>query len=118
MPDQSFHYRAFVSYCHKDKVWADWVHRSLESYRVPRRLVGSSGRDGPIAARLFPIFRDREELPSSADLSSQIEAALENSAYLIVICSPHAAVSHWVNQEILAFKCLGRQNQILEHRTV
>lgn len=66
-----------------------------------------------IPARLFPIFRDREELPVSADLPSNINAALRGSRYLIVVCSPRAAQSRWVGEEIKAFKKLGREDRIL-----
>lgn len=108
-----FKYKAFISYSHRDKQWGDWLHKALEGYRVPKRLVGSAGRDGAVPARLFPIFRDREELSSSSDLNSEIKFALEQSASLVVICSPHSARSHWVNEEILAFKRMGRENRIL-----
>jgi len=108
-----FKYRAFISYSHTDRVWGDWLHRALESYRVPKRLSGQPARDGPIPRRLFPIFRDRDELPTSSDLGQQIRAALSDSAYLIVICSPNAAKSRWVNEEILTFKRMGRENRIL-----
>ena len=93
MTDTESKYRAFLSYSHEDKTWADWLHKALERYVVPKRLVGQETIAGPIPKRLFPIFRDREELPSSADLGSQIETALRQSLFLIVICSPHAAKS-------------------------
>jgi hypothetical protein len=53
-------YRAFLSYSHRDAKWADWLHKALESYRTPKRLVGSTTPRGPVAKRLTPIFRDRE----------------------------------------------------------
>ncbi len=106
-------YRAFISYSHNDDRWSRWLHKALESYRVPKELIGIAGHDGPVVPQLYPIFRDREELPSSADLGQQIETALQKSAYLIVICSPSAAASRWVNQEILVFKQLGREQRIL-----
>jgi hypothetical protein len=34
-------YRAYISYSHKDEVWAAWLHHAHEPYRVPRHLVGS-----------------------------------------------------------------------------
>ena len=58
-------------------------------------------------------FRDQEELSASADLGSRINEALRESRYLIVICSPHAAQSNWVSQEIIEFKKLGREDRIL-----
>jgi len=97
-------YRAFVSYSHADAAWAGWLHRQLEGYRVPSRLRGSSGEHGPLPDRLTPIFRDREELASAGALGPQIEAALAESEALIVVCSPEAARSRWVDAEILAFK--------------
>ena len=106
-------YRGFISYSHSDANVASRLHRWLEAYRVPRRLVGRDTPFGPVPARLHPIFRDREELPTSADLGSQIQAALAASAMLIVVCSPRAATSRWVNEEILAYKRLGRADRIL-----
>jgi hypothetical protein len=85
-------YKAFLSYSHRDKPWGDWLHKALESYRVPKRLVGTAGRDRAVPAKLFPIFRDREELSSSSDLNDQIKTALEQSAYLVVICSPDKSI--------------------------
>src|SRR4051812_25293640 len=111
--DSPARYWAFISYSHQDRKWGDWLHRSLETYRVPRRLVGKPSRDGVVPARVFPIFRDREELPVSADLGGNINEALRESRYLIVICSPRAAKSRWVNEEVLAFKRLGRADRIL-----
>ena len=42
-----------------------------------------------------------------------IHQALIQSRYLIVICSPRAARSVYINKEILEFKRLGRSNRIL-----
>ncbi|MEL6792425.1 MAG: toll/interleukin-1 receptor domain-containing protein, partial [Pseudomonadota bacterium] len=106
-------YRAFISYSHADEVWGERLHRTLERYSPPRRLIGTEGRDGPVPKRLFPIFRDREELPTSSDLGGAIAAALEESDYLIVICSPRSAKSKWVGEEILTYKRLGRSDRIL-----
>jgi WD40 repeat protein len=110
---QPFKYWAFISYSHRDKQWGDWLHRSLETYQVPKRFVGEATRDGPRPKKLFPIFRDRDELPVSADLGTQINEALAQSRYLIVICSPNSAASQWVNQEIKFFKKLGREDRVL-----
>ena len=101
-----------MSYCHADEAWAAWLHRSLESYRVPTRLVGTKGSHGVVPARLTPIFRDRDDLSSSPDLSTKIRDALADSEALIVICSPAAAASTWVNEEIRLFRSLGRQGRI------
>ena len=106
-------YKAFISYSHRDEKWARWLQRSLESYRLPRRLVGSQGEHGPIPKRLNPIFRDREDLSSAADLTSQIKEVLASSETLIIVCSPAAAASRWVNEEIRRFMAMGRGDRIL-----
>lgn len=109
----SFEYRAFVSYSHQDEIVAKKLFKALEGFKVPASIVGLPGRDGPVPANLFPIFRDEDELPASADLSNQLTEALERSAVLLVLCSPAAAASRWVNEEILQFKRMGRENRIL-----
>jgi len=110
---QDYRYRAFISYSHEDKSWADWLIKSLETFRVPSRLVGTVTPAGTIPRRLSPIFRDRDELASASDLGDTILQALSDSATLIVICSPASANSHWVNEEIRAFQQLGRGDRIL-----
>src|SRR2546423_1387896 len=113
MASDEHKYWAFISYSHRDRAWGDWLHKALESYRVPSRLVGRDATDGRVPARLYPIFRDRDELPSSADLGGVINEALRQSRYQIVICSPRAAASRWVNEEIKFFKSLGRESRLL-----
>lgn len=113
VPSAPFRYRAFISYSHRDAAWADWLHRAVERYRVPRALVGRQTAQGIVPARLMPLFRDREELAASTDLSAVITAALEGAGHLVVLCSPRSAQSKWVNAEILAFKRLGREDRIV-----
>jgi tetratricopeptide (TPR) repeat protein len=105
-------YWAFLSYSHRDAKWANWLHRSVESYRPPKALVGTVGERGSIPKRLSPLFRDREELATATDLGTVIAEALRQSACQIVICSRQSAQSKWVNEEILAFKRLGREDRI------
>jgi tetratricopeptide (TPR) repeat protein len=102
-----------MSYSHADQAVARWLHRRLETYRLPRALVGSPSPFGPIERRLPPVFRDREELPASGDLGQELRAALAASRFQIVLCSPQAAASKWVNEEILSFKRLHGENRTL-----
>jgi len=97
-------YFAFLSYSHRDEEIADWLHRELEDYRVPHALAGKLTENGVIPKRLTPVFRDEHELAAADDLGEEIEAALRGSQYLIVLCSPDAAQSHWTNAEIELFK--------------
>ncbi|HVM22938.1 MAG TPA: toll/interleukin-1 receptor domain-containing protein [Sphingomicrobium sp.] len=97
-------YYAFLSYSHKDQALADWLQRELEQFRVPSTLAGRLTANGVIPTRLAPIFRDQHELAAADDLGEEIEEALANSHFLIVLCSPDAARSRWTNAEIDVFK--------------
>jgi tetratricopeptide (TPR) repeat protein len=97
-------YYAFLSYSHKDKELADWLHRELEKFRVPSSLAGKLTANGVVPRRLTPIFRDQHDLSAGDDLAVEIEAALAASQFLVVLCSPTAAKSRWTNLEIESFK--------------
>jgi WD40 repeat protein len=112
-------YAVFISYRHADnkeqgRQWANWLHHTLETYEIPPDLVGRTNLRGePVPASLYPVFRDEEELPADADLSANIQRALENSALLVVLCSPRAVESRFVADEIRIFKQLGKTGYIL-----
>lgn len=92
-------YIAFISYRHSplDTAVAERLQQKLERYRVPKELrrEGESG--------LGLVFRDRDELPLSSDLSADICEALDHSRFLIVVCTPEAPKSVWVGREIEYF---------------
>jgi tetratricopeptide (TPR) repeat protein len=106
-------YAAFISYSHADHAVVRWLHRALETYRLPKGLVGTESPFGPVPRRLPPVFRDRDELPASGDLGSELRSALAESRFQIVLCSPRAAQSKWVNEEILSFKRLHGESRTL-----
>jgi tetratricopeptide (TPR) repeat protein len=110
---RSYAYRAFISYSHRDKALATRIHREIEAFRVPAKLVGTTTPVGVVPRRLAPIFRDRDELPASADLGSELSAALRSSMFLIVVCTPASAKSHWVDEEVLQFKRLHGDARVL-----
>lgn len=96
-------YRAFISYSHRDEDVARKLHRRLEAFSIPRGLRVARP-DGTRGARLGTVFRDRDELASAGSLSRSIERALDESAALIVVCSPAAVASRWVDEEIAWFR--------------
>ena len=107
-----FRYKAFISYSHQDENWAKWLQRALEKYRIPKVMVGKKTGYGEIPARLGSVFRDREDLSSAACLTASVQHELSSAETLVVICSPAAAQSRWVKEEIRAFKELGRADRI------
>ncbi len=112
-------YAVFISYRHADnkengRQWATWLHQALEGYEIPRDLVGTNSTTGELVREsLYPVFRDEQELPADADLTRNIRQALDNSALLVVLCSPRAVESRFVAEEIRYFKELGRSERIL-----
>jgi hypothetical protein len=95
-------YWAFLSYSHHDEAAACRLARKLESYRIPSKLSKDPKNKSP--RRIFPIFRDRDEFSTSADLGAAVQDALSKSRSLVVLCSPASARSKWVNEEIRVFR--------------
>ena len=103
-------YDAFISYRHRNpsKPIAERLQRLLETYVPPKELHLDLNRK-------LHLFRDEAELPTSNDLGSDIKTALEQSRFLIVICTPDYEESKWCMEEISYFKSLhnGSNRQIL-----
>ncbi len=97
---------AFISYrqLEPDRAWAVRLHKALERYQAPK---------GFKKRRLGRVFRDADELAASPDLPQALEAALDASEWLIVVCSPRAKASKWVNAEIKRFGDSGRGERVL-----
>ncbi|MBO4627651.1 MAG: TIR domain-containing protein [Lachnospiraceae bacterium] len=103
-------YDAFISYRHTplDMEFAKKVHAGLETFRVPKAVRQKTGKN-----RIRRVFRDQEELPIGSDLNDNISAALKESEYLIVICSPETPGSYWVAKEIETFIQLHDRHHVL-----
>ena len=108
-----FRYKAFISYSWSDARWGKWLHHAVETYRTPKALVGQDRGHGPVPARLHPLFKDREEEAAGSSIGAAVEAALADSEFLIVVCSPNSAQSQWVNREIAWFKTHRSPDKIL-----
>jgi len=108
--DGNYRYDAFISYRHiePDREWAKWLRSALETYRVPKPLVVKG-----VARRVKRVFRDEEEVSAGANLSEEVQVALDASRYLIVVCSPRVVESRWCNAEIQHFRDRGWHNRIL-----
>lgn len=104
------HYNAFISYKHapEDIKVAESIQRGLERFHVPSKIRKKSGMK-----KIERIFRDKDELPITSDLSDDISYALEHADYLIVICSTHTKESMWVPREIEYFLKNHSRRQVL-----
>lgn len=111
-PWSSYRYKAFISYSHADAESAQWLENSLESFRIPGELIGKWTPVGPVPNALRPVFRDRSSAAAGSSINTTLLQRLDESACLIVVCSPNAAKSRWVNEEILHFKRAGRGDRI------
>ena len=110
MKEKEYKYDAFISYrhCELDKYVAENLHKILETYELPKNVKQKLGITGRTIKR---VFRDQDELPLSSNLEDPIIDALNNSKYLIVICSPRLKESLWCKKEIETFKKIrGRKN--------
>ena len=111
MEDQcDMKYDAFISYRHGelDGLVAEKLHKMLETYRIPRVIAKKVGKK-----KLTRVFRDREELPTSSNLSDSINDALENSDFLLLICSRRTCESMWVMREVERFGELHGKDKIV-----
>ena len=107
---ENWKYTAFISYRHggNDEFVAKTLHTMLENYRVPSNLASKIGKK-----RVGRIFRDVDELPSSSSLYNNIEEALGQSEYFIVICTPRLSQSQWCMREIELFQKLRGSDHII-----
>jgi WD domain, G-beta repeat/MTH538 TIR-like domain (DUF1863) len=83
-------YDAFISYSHAlDGVLAPALQTGLERFAKPW-----------YQSRALRVFRDTTSLSATPGLWSSIEQALASSTWLVLMASPEAARSKWVNREV------------------
>lgn len=100
---------AFVSYSHKDVRTAKWLQHRLESFKLPTEIhneIDAANR------YLRPVMRDQTDF-NTGILSDEIFQHLEQSKFLIIICSRNSASSKWVSSEAEAFVRMGRLDRII-----
>ena len=73
----------------------------------------SSAKQAPhLPKHIRPVFRDQTDI-STGPLLQNLRQELQDSRYLIVLCSPAAAKSEWVNREVQHFIDMGRADRII-----
>ena len=103
-------YDAFISYRHSelDKFVATTLHKKLEVFKLPKNVKSPTGKK-----KIERVFRDQDELPLASNLSDPINDALENSDFLLVICTPRLPESEWCKKEIETFIKLHGRDKVL-----
>ena len=108
MQSEQKHYYAFVSHSSRDAKIALWLRDKLVNYNIP----ASIRKENQMPKRLRPVFIYQTDL-AGANLQDALQRELEDSQWLIVICSPDGAKSQYVNGEVEHFINTGRANKII-----
>jgi hypothetical protein len=83
-------YKAFISYSHSaDSALAQALQTALERFAKPW-----------YQKRTFRVFRDTANLSIAPELWPEIEKALAESDYLLLMAARGAAKSKWVTKEV------------------
>jgi type II secretory pathway pseudopilin PulG len=83
-------YDAFISYSHElDDALARALQTGVERFAKPW-----------YRQRALRVFRDNTNLTANPNLWAAIEKALASSTWLVLMASPDAALSPWVNREV------------------
>ena len=111
MSREKYEYYGFISYNRQDRKWAQQLQKQLERYRLPASLR----KERPdLPEHISPVFLDQSDLVAHDEgLERSLLDKLDESAYLIVLCSPNSARSSWVNAEIEHFIECGRLNHVI-----
>jgi hypothetical protein len=86
-------YVAFISYAREDTAFARRLKAEIEAWPRPGRAVGAA----PVR-----VFLDQADLTGSA-YEAAVQRHLADAAALVVVCSPHARRSPYVDDEIARF---------------
>lgn len=87
---QNRRYKAFISYSNAaDGKFAPALQSALHNFAKPWYKL-----------RSIHVFRDQTSLSATPELWPSIETALNESEYFLLLASPQAAQSYWVEREV------------------
>jgi WD40 repeat protein len=95
---------AFISYSRRDKEFASRLGAALRAYKPPKGLG--------LEPRHLDIFRDQEDF-TGVEYHEAVRRHLRASSRLVLICSPNARKSEYVNDEIRQFVALRGADSIV-----
>ncbi len=108
--EQTYKYFAFISFQSSDAREAVRLQHAIERYRLPAVLCKE---DSSIPRRIKPLYCYLNDMHAGEELMQELKSRMEQSRYLIVICSPRAAKSAYINSGIDYFVSLGRRDGII-----
>jgi WD40 repeat protein len=100
----NYEFDVFISYSRKDADFARKLDSLLRDYTAPADL-------DPTCKRLR-VFRDEQDL-TGVEYKWAIEDQLHKSAKLVIICSPAAQASRYVNDEIQSFQLANQSRDLI-----
>ena len=107
--EANYKYFAFISFQSADAKDAVRLQHAIESYRLPAVLCKESN----VPRRIKPLYCYLNDMHAGEELMQELKARMEQSRYLIVVCSPRSAKSVYVNSGIDYFISLGRRDSII-----
>jgi len=100
----SYTHDAFISYSRRNEEFAQALQRALENFKPPKDLKAPQ--------RYLDVFRDKDDF-NAGEYFENLEKNLKLSDKLIVICSPEARASDFVNDEIRRFAQIRGKDHII-----
>ncbi len=108
--DNQYKYFAFISFQHQDAKQALAVQRAIENYRLPTAILKEHS---DLPTRIRPCFCYLNDMHHTEEIMHELKQRMEQSRYLIIVCSPRAAHSTYINAGIDYFVSLGRRDKII-----
>ena len=107
--EANYKYFAFISFQSADAKDAVRLQHAIESYLLPAVLCKESN----VPRRIKPLYCYLNDMHAGEELMQELKSRMEQSRYLIVVCSPRSAKSVYVNSGIDYFISLGRRDSII-----
>jgi len=108
MAERAYKYFAFISYKSEDLAEAWKLKKKLDRYKLPTILCKQYDKD---RNPTYEAFLDKTNIQPGS-LTQELQSKLDNSHYLIVVCSPRSAQSKYVAEEIEWFTRDGREEEM------
>ena len=118
--EKNYENEAFISYKRDNSDIATWIRKRLTRYRFPAKLVAQEYYP-PHPKYIRPVILDKASLEvDPSPFWEKIKEKIDNSRFLIVLCSPQAARpdqhgKHWVEQEVRHFLANSTRDAPFDH---